>query len=365
MLTSVPFLYRVELDPDPASKDPHPVAPYEMASRLSYLFWSTMPDAELLGAAASGRLGSTDALSAEVTRLLADAKISEFVGSFAGQWLGLRDLESHQVDTDVYPTWNDQLKESMVQEGVAYFREFLSGGRSMDEFFTADVNFVDAPLARLYGINGGGGSSMRVTNTSDSRRGFVGLASFLTMTSYSYRTAPTLRGKWVLSNLLCQDIPPPPPNVPKLDPATADPSSLESENVRVRLEQHRADPLCASCHKLLDPIGLGLENFDAIGKYRTVYTNGDAVDASGMLPDGTAFDGLGELTDALSKDARFADCVERKLLTYALSREVVASDAAYVMSIREGWSKGGMGFAALLREIALSTPFRNRRGEPE
>jgi hypothetical protein len=324
-----------------------------------------MPDAELLGAAANGRLGTPDALSTEITRMLADSRASEFVSSFAGQWLGLRDLESHQVDTDIYPAWNDQLKQSMVDEGLAYFREFLSGGRSMNEFFTADVNFVDTPLARLYGMNGGSASPMRVTNTSDARRGFVGLASFLTMTSYSYRTAPTLRGKWVLSNLLCQDIPPPPPNVPKLDPATAAPSSLESENVRVRLEQHRADPNCASCHKLLDPIGLGLENFDAIGKYRTVYTNGDAVDASGMLPDGTAFDGLAELTNALASDARFVDCVERKLMTYALSREVVVSDTAYVKSIREGWAKGNMGLAALLREIVLSEPFRNRRGEPE
>jgi hypothetical protein len=185
------------------------------------------------------------------------------------------------------------------------------------------------------------------------------------MTSYSYRTAPTLRGKWVLENLLCEHIAPPPPNVPDLDSSAADPASLQSENVRKRMEAHRADPLCASCHKVLDPIGLGLENFDAIGKYRMKYANGDDVDASGVLPDGTDFVGLSALTDALSKDTRLTDCVSEKVLMYSLSREVVASDAAYLEGIRNEWEVDGMGLAALLKRIVLSEPFRNRRGESE
>jgi len=366
MLSSVPFLYRVEIDANPASTDAHPVGPYEMASRLSYLFWSTMPDTELLGAAAKGTLNDPGALSAEVDRMLADARASAFVSSFAGQWLGLRDLASHQVDPTVFPGWSEQLRSSMVAEGLAYFREFLSGGRGMKDFFTADVNFVDAPLAALYGISAGSGTGpSRVTNTSDARRGFVGLASFLTLTSYSYRTAPTLRGKWVLENLLCQDIPPPPPNVPKLDSASADPSMLQSENVRQRLEAHRVDPVCASCHKVLDPIGLGLENFDAIGEYRMNYPNGDAIDASGTLPDGTPFVGLSQLTDALSKDTRLLDCVTRKMMTYALSREIVASDASYTQKIQTTWTSDGLGLASLVKQIVLSDPFRSRRGEAE
>jgi hypothetical protein len=364
MLSSVPFLYRVEADPDPAATDAHLVGPYEMASRLSYLFWSTMPDTDLMQAAVKGNLVDPDVLSTEVDRLLADPRSSAFVSNFAGQWLGLRDLESHQVDPTVFPNWSEQLRTSMVDEGLAYFREFLSGSRGMNDFFTADVNFVDGPLAQLYGIGGGNGSTAtKVTNTTDSRRGFVGLASFLTLTSYSYRTAPTLRGKWVLENLLCQDIPPPPPNVPKLDSASADPSMLQSENVRKRLEAHRADPTCASCHKILDPIGLGLENFDAIGKYRATYANGDALDASGSLPDGTAFVGLSELTDALSKDTRLLDCAAKKMMTYALSREIVASDTTYTQKIQTQWTTDGLGLASLLKQIVLSDPFRYRRGE--
>lgn len=365
MLSSVEFLYRVETDPDAASLEPHPVGPYELASRLSYLLWSTMPDDELLASARTGDLTKTDVLAAEVDRLLGDGRASQFATNFAGQWLGLRDLESHQVDPDVFPNFGEPLRNAMVGEGLAYFDEFLAGGRSVNEFFTADVNFVDGALAELYGISPTGTTGFsRVTNTSDQRRGFVGLASFLTMTSYSYRTAPTLRGKWVLENLLCEHISPPPPNVPVLD-SMSDPASVQSENVRKRMEAHRANPQCASCHKILDPIGLGLENFDAIGRYRTTYANGEGIDASGVLPDGTSFVGLTELTDALSKDTRLTDCVSEKLLTYALSREVVASDTRYLEGIRTDWEADGMGLAALLKRIVLSEPFRNRRGESE
>jgi hypothetical protein len=366
MLSSAPFLYRIESDADPKSLAPHPVAAYEMASRLSYLVWSTMPDAQLLQAAASGELLKTDGLSAQLTRLLADKRARQFVTSFAGQWLGLRDLQSHQADPDVFPDFSEPLRVSMVEEGLSYFDEFMSGGRSMKEFFTADVNFVDAPLGKLYGFTGATSTTrVRTTNTTDSRRGFLGLASFLTLTSFSYRTAPTLRGKWVLENLLCQEIAPPPPNIPKLDSASTDPAVLQSENVRKRLEAHRVDPSCATCHKILDPIGLGLENYDAIGKYRVKYANGDAIDATGTLPDGTQFSGLTELTDALSHDTRVTDCVSSKLLTYALSREVVDSDAAYLDQIRTQWATDGMGVSALVKRIVLSDPFRNRRGEPE
>jgi len=325
-----------------------------------------MPDDELLAVARAGDLTKTDVLAAEVDRLLKDARASQFVTNFAGQWLGLRDLESHQVDPGAFPNFGEPLRNAMVGEGLAYFDEFLSGGRSLNEFFTADVNFVDASLAELYGFSPTSTTGLiRVTNTSDARRGFVGLSSFLTLTSYSYRTEATLRGKWVLENLLCEHITPPPPNVPDLDSMSGDPAGLQSENVRKRMEAHRADPKCASCHKVLDPIGLGLENFDAIGTYRSKYANGDDVDASGVLPDGTNFVGLTELTDALSKDTRLTDCVSEKLLTYALSREVVATDAAYLDAIRKDWEADGMGLASLLERIVLSEPFRNRRGESE
>jgi hypothetical protein len=365
LLSSVDFLYRVELDSDPSSAAAHPLGAYELASRLSYLLWSTMPDDALFALADSGSLLGVDVLAAQFDRMLSDARAQQLVSSFAGQWLGLRDLKSHQVEPTAFPNWDDGLRDAMIREGSQYFSQFLQGGRSMSEFFTADVNFVDAKLAKLYGFTGTSFDPAKpISNTSDSRRGFMGLSSFLTVASFSYRTAPTLRGKWVLENLLCQTIPPPPPNVPKLDDSAADSAATQALNVRVRLAAHRANPQCASCHVILDPIGLGLENFDAIGQYRTKYENGDAIDASGMLPDGSTFDGLQELSKILADDPRLADCASQKLLTYALSRPLVDSDEPYLQGLREQWRSGDMSMRTLLSNIVRSEPFRYRRGEP-
>jgi Protein of unknown function (DUF1592)/Protein of unknown function (DUF1588)/Protein of unknown function (DUF1587)/Protein of unknown function (DUF1595)/Protein of unknown function (DUF1585) len=343
MLSSLPFLYRVEMDPNPSSSQAHALDPYELASRLSYLGWSTMPDAALFSLAKSGELTKSDVLGTEVDRLLADPRSSQLVSGFAGQWLGLRDLASHQVEPTAFPDWNEPLRQAMIQEGLLYFSEFLTGPRNMTEFFSADVN---------------------VTDTGDHRQGFLGLASFLTQSSFSYRTAPTLRGKWVLENLLCEETPPPPPDVPKLDDAANAQQAMasQSENVRVRLEAHRTMAACASCHKTLDPIGLGLENFDAIGRYRSKYANGDAIDASGVLPDGATFNGLAELSTLLGKDTRLTECASKKLMTYSLSRGVVDSDAPYLKQIRDSWN--GKGLKALLKLIVLNDTFRFRRGEP-
>ena len=363
ILSSAPFLYRVELDPDPSSATPHALTAYELGSRLSYLVWSTMPDDELFEHARDGSLTSDDVLVAELERLLADDRAERFIASFGGQWLGFRALESHQVDKGEYPDWNDTLRAGMVAEGLSYFSEFVRGDRGLSEFFTADVNFVNAPLAKLYGVSAPSGDAMlKVTNTSDQRRGFLGLASFLTLTSFSKRTAPTLRGVWVLENLLCEHIEPPPASVPELD--TGGDGEDASVNVRDRLAEHRKNPSCAGCHETLDPIGLGLENFDAIGKYRTTYAGGDAVDATGMLPSGEGFEGLLELSSLLAADDRLADCAQNKLLTYALSRELVASDTAYLRSIKAAWTADGLGLAALLEHVVTSETFRQRRGEP-
>jgi hypothetical protein len=208
-----------------------------------------------------------------------------------------------------------------------------------------------------------GDKAVRVTQTTDTRVGFMGLAGFLTFSSFSYRTAPTLRGKWVLENLLCQDIPAPPPNVPKLDDPNATSQGLQSENVRVRLEAHRAMPACSSCHNTLDPIGMGLENFDAIGGFRTKYPNGEAVDSSGVLPDGSKFANLGELATLLSQpgDTRLVDCASRKLMTYALSRDIGVSDEPYLKQIRDSWQGGNV--RDLVKQIVLNDTFRFRRGE--
>jgi len=363
LLASAAFLYRIELDDDPASPVAHPLNDYELASRLSYLLWSTMPDDALLDAAERGELQQDAMLSAQLARMLDDPRAERFVASFAGQWLGLRGLASHQVDATVFPDWEEPLRAAMIQEGLAYFGEFVHGGRSLSEFFSADVHFVDGTLAELYDLDGADFDPQTpLSVTTDARRGFLGLASFLTFTSFSYRTAPTLRGKWVLENLLCEEIPPPPADVPELE-EEAPGGDTQSLNVRERLAEHRVNPACAGCHQILDPIGLGLENFDAIGRYRTSYAAGDAIDASGMLPSGETFDGLLELSTLLADDPRLADCASEKLLTYALSRQLVESDDPYLQELRDGFAREGLQLRALLEQIVLSDLFRFRRGE--
>jgi hypothetical protein len=323
-----------------------------------------MPDEQLFALADSGELLGDDVLRAQLSRMLDDDRARGFVSSFAGQWLGLRDLKNHQVEPTAFPEWDDALRAAMIEEGLLYFSEFLHGERGMDEFFTADVNFVDARLASLYGIAGEDLTELtRVSDDSDARRGFLGLASFLTVTSFAHRTAPTLRGKWVLESLLCEEIAPPPADVPELEEDAADPTAGQSLNVRERLAEHRANPQCAACHTILDPIGLGLENFDAIGRYRNEYANGDAIDASGELPGGAQFDGLDQLSALLADDERLTECASEKLLTYALSRQLVESDRVYLQEIREQWQREGLGLRALLERIVLSDLFRQRRGE--
>jgi hypothetical protein len=353
MLVSPQFLYRVETDPVPDTLSAHPLDAYQLAARLSYLFWSTMPDDPLFALAASGQLLDSDSLARQVDRMLADPRAANFVSSFAGQWLGLRDLASHQVEPTAFPAWSEPLRQSMIAEGLAYFGDFLASDRNLSQFMTAtaDMGFADARLQAFYG-----------PDAAAQRQGFLGLASFLTVSSYSYRTAPTLRGKWVLENLLCQTIPAPPPNIPKLDDGVAGSVATQSLNVRERLAEHRANPMCATCHVVLDPIGLGLESFDAIGQYRQQYVNGDAIDASGVLPDGATFNGINQLSVLLAGDPRFLDCASHKMMTYALSRELSAADDPALRQLRDSWSRQGSGLRALIKLLVASPPFRNRHG---
>ena len=370
MLSAANFLYRIEYDANPASTAPHSVSPYELASRLSYLSWSSMPDAALLDAAKSGALTDPAALEATVDRLLADGKANAFVESFAGQWLGIRKLITHSVTTQVFPTYTSALADAMMTEGQMWFQEFLNHDRPLTEWFTADFNFVNGPLAAHYGFppTGKGDQFVRVENTTDQRQGFLGLASFLTQTSFPSRTSPTLRGAWVLTEMLCSPPPPPPGNVPKLDDSATPEEAMQpagSENVRVRLERHRTDPICRGCHALLDPMGLGLERYDGIGRYREAYPNGDAITPAGVLPDGTPFSGPQELGALLGKDARFNACVQSKLLTYALGRELEPFDTATIAKMKQRWAARGLTFRNLMKEVVLSDAFRFRRGEAQ
>jgi hypothetical protein len=362
MLASPQFLYRVELDPDPSSATAHPLDPYELASRLSYLVWSSMPDQALFELAASGELNEAATLTRELDRMLKDPRADAFVSSFAGQWLGMRELQSHTVDKTIFPEWSEPLRDAMVHEGLSYFDEFFRGERSLDQFFTAQLHFANGSLAKLYGV--AGGSSDKPIAVAQ-RQGFMGLAGFLTLTSFSYRTAPTLRGKWVLENLLCQPVAPPPANVPQLEESAAKSGDDASLNVRERLAEHRTNPACAACHNLLDPIGFGLERFDAVGHYRERYGASEPIDSTGMLPNGETFDGLLELSDLLASDQRLEDCASRKLLTYALARAPTQSDEPYLAAIRAASSANGNHLGSLLTAIVESDLFRMRRGEPE
>ncbi len=373
MLSAANFLYRIEYDAKPASTEVHSLTSFELASRLSYLVWSTMPDDALFDLARRDALLDKDTLVAQVDHMLDDTtgKADSFIESFGGQWLDLRKIPTHSITPTVFTTYTNSLADAMVAEGQAWFREFSVGNRPLSEWFTADVNFVTDELAQHYGMGpqGAGTQLKRVEITTDNRRGFLGLASFLTHTSFPSRTSPTLRGVWVLSELLCDPPPPPPANVPKLeDSATPEEMTQPAgaENVKERLARHRADPACASCHKVLDPIGLGLERYDGIGRYRETYGNGDPIDPAGVLPGGTAFAGPDELGALVGQDPRFSACVESKLYTYALGREVEDLDAATLEKVRAGWTaRGPLTIRNLMKEVVASDAFRFRRGEAQ
>ena len=371
LLASPQFLYRIEFDPNPTSLAMHPLDPYELATRVSYLAWSTMPDQTLFDLAASGQIGSDAIITGQIERMLADPKGATFTASFAGQWLGARDMHAHQVEPTAFAGFDEPLRDAFVQEELMYFDQFLTGPLSMQAFFTTPVNFVNTRLAKHYGFPAVPATAgfQKVMNGDPNRVGFLGLGSFLTFSSYSYRTSPTLRGRWVLESLLCQTIPSPPAGVPKLD-GTAPPNdaTVQTEDVRARLTMHRQKVECAGCHATLDPIGLGLENFDAIGAYRSKYspTMTTPIDASGMLPSGETFSSVSQLATLLSSGSRLqqmTDCASQKLMTYALSRSLTSSDQPYLNQVRTTWAGQGFGMKALLKDIVVNDTFRFRRGE--
>ena len=363
MLASPQFIFRLETEPDDlAAGAVYPVSDLDLASRLSFFLWSSIPDDELLAVAQRGELGAPGELRRQVRRMLADPRASALVENFAGQWLYLRNLANTHPDPPTFPDFDDNLRRALQRETELFFESVMAEDRSILDLLTADYTFLNERLARHYGIPGIYGDRFRrVAVTDDARRGILGHGSLLTVTSYATRTSPVLRGKWILENLLGSPPPPPPPDVPDLEDA----GSAEGLSIRERLEQHRANPACAACHARMDPYGFGLENFDAIGRWRSNGPRGEAIDASDVLPDGTAFNGPSELREAiLRRPESFVETFTRKLLTYAAGRGMEYYDAPAVRRIIRAAAADDYRFSALVDGVVTSDVFRMKVKRP-
>jgi hypothetical protein len=358
ILVSPSFLFRVERDQDSAG--PYRINDYELASRLSYFLWASMPDEELFRTAGQNRLGNPIVLERQVRRMLADPKARALADNFAGQWLRVRDLYTvAQPDPRSFPTFTPSLRDAMCQETLTFCDSVFRENASLLRLLDADYTFLNEELARHYGIEGVSGPEMRRVALKDGRRGGVlQMASVLTLTSYPRRTSPVLRGKWVLEEIMGAPTPPPPPNAGGLP---ADDAPRQGLTFRQRLEQHRSKPECASCHSRMDPIGFGLENYDAIGQWRNEI-GGTPVDASGTLASGEQFTGASELKRHLlqSREA-FVHNLAEKMLAYALGRGLEPYDIPAVRRITNAVMMDGCRSGTLIREIVRSYPFQYRR----
>ena len=334
----------------------HPISDYELASRLSYFLWSSMPDQELMHCAERGTLRKPEVLAEEVKRMLHDPKSGALAENFGGQWLQFRALESAEPDRDLYPEFDEYLRMSMQKETVLFLKSIMQENRSILDFLNGKYTFLNERLASFYGIPGVKGPEFRRVDLSDNpqRGGVLGQASVLTVSSYATRTSPVLRGKWILENILNDPPPPPPPGVPNLDVAEVG----TSISLRQQMEKHRANPMCASCHQRMDPMGFSLENYNAVGEWRTRDGNFD-IDSSGVFPNGKSFKGPDGLKQTLLSDPdTFARCVTEKLLTYALGRGLERYDRPTVQSIVRQISADDYHFSSLVLSIVNSMPFQ-------
>jgi hypothetical protein len=358
VLVSPYFLFRVERDP--AGGGDHRIGDYELASRLSYFLWSTMPDAELFRLAKEARLHDPQVLEQQVARMLKDPKSDALVDNFGGQWLQTRNLDELTPDPDKFPSYNADLRAAMKQETHLFFSYIIHQDRSILEFLTAKYTFVNDILAKLYDIpNVTGPEFRKVDLTGTPRVGVLTQGSVLTVSSYPTRTSPVIRGKWILENILNTPPPPPPANVPSLKESEAG----SAMSVRQSLEKHRADPVCAGCHARMDPLGFGLENFDGIGHYRT--KDGKfPIDSSGTLPNGKSFQTAEQLIQILQDDKdTFTRSLTEKMLTFAIGRGLERYDRPVVNAIAHKLADNQYKFSTLVMEIVNSAPFQMRRGE--
>jgi mono/diheme cytochrome c family protein len=362
LLVSPEFLFRIEREPaDIAPNTVYRITDLELASRLSFFLWSSVPDEELLDVATEGGLQDPAVLDRQVRRMLVDQRSETLASNFAAQWLYLRDLEVKRPDDRLFPNFDKGLQQAMLRETELFVDHILREDRSVLDLMRSDTTFVNERLAKHYGIPHVYGSHFRRITLDDSpRRGLLSQGSILTLTSRATRTSPVLRGKWILDNILSSPPPPAPPNVPALQDTSAEGKVL---SMRERMVQHRANPVCASCHQLMDPLGFALENFDAVGGWRTHGESGAPLDVSAALPNGTAFEGFAELTDVLlsTQSEAIVITVAEKLLTYALGRNLESYDAPVVRSITRAAAQSDYRFSSLVLGIVKSTPFQMRK----
>jgi cytochrome c5 len=381
VLISPQFLFRIERDPvterraerraplqpvtvadAPSAAVPTavgPVSDVELASRLSFFLWSSIPDDELLGQAIGGKLRDRAVLRQQVRRMLADPRSEALVSNFAAQWLFLRDVEQKRPDERLFPEFDGGLREALRRETELFLHSIVTEDRNVLDLLRADHTFVDERLARHYGMPWIYGPGFRrVTVADDYRRGLLGKGSILVLTSYSTRTSPVLRGKYVLSNLLGDEPPPPPPNVPSLN---VENKSGKPLSMREAMVQHRANAVCSTCHARMDPIGFALDNFDAVGRWRTLAESGQPIDPSGVLPDGTKFDGIVGLREyLLERPYMFLHTMTEKLLTYSLGRSLEFYDSSVVRGVLRDAAREDYRFSSLIQGIVESTPFQMR-----
>lgn len=362
ILASPQFVFRVEHDPGPEDEDGvRELNDFELATRLSYFLWSSMPDERLFELARKGQLRDREVLAAEARRMLADPKAQALVDNFAGQWLQLRDVELLNPDPEQFARFDEQLRAAMRRETELFFESVMRNDRSVLEFLNAEYTFVNERLARHYGMLDVEGDEFRRVSLGARRRGVLTHASILMLTSNPTRTSPVKRGKWILDNFLGESPPPPPPNVPELEEGGETFGSL-----RERMQQHRSNESCAVCHRKMDALGLGLENFDAIGGWRDKDGRFD-IDPSGTLPGGRRFGGPAELMTILVEEKKneFCRCLTEKMLTYALGRGLAPYDRCTVKDIVKALGEDNYRFTRIVTEIVSSAPFMLREAASE
>jgi hypothetical protein len=364
LLVSPEFLFRIERDPPGAAPGSlYRIDDVELASRLSFFLWSSIPDDELLTAAEEGTLGEPRELERQVRRMIADPRADAFVANFTGQWLYLRNLEAVVPVQSIFPNFDDTLREGLRRETELFFANVLREDRSVLELLDADYTYVNERVARHYGIANVKGSHFRRVQLPEGspRRGLLGHGSVLAVTSRADRTSPVVRGQWILENLLGAEPPPPPANVPPLEATNVTDGDGAVLSLRERLTAHRANPTCASCHLAMDSLGFALEGFDATGRWRAIDELGDPIDASGVLPDGNVFQGLDEFRATLKSSQLFRLVLAEKLLTYALGRGVEPYDMPAVRAIVRDAADDDNRFSQFILGVVNSTPFRMRR----